>query len=39
MSSNSFENKVTDKLFAYKSDMYTYEQDLALNKSRGLIRH
>ena len=38
---NSFENKVTYNLFAYKSHAYnTYiKQDLALNNLQGLICH
>ena len=32
MSSNSFKNKVTDKLFAYKSHMYIYISLLKIHK-------
>ena len=37
MSSDSFKNNVTYKLFAYKS--YIYQQDLELHNPRGLICH
>ena len=37
MSSNLFKNKITHKLFTYKSYAYTYKQDLALNDLPGLI--
>ena len=38
MSSDSFKNNVTYKLFVYKS-YKMFKQDLALNNSQGLICH
>ena len=38
MSSNLFKNKITYKLFPYKS-LSIYKQDLALNNLQGLIFH
>ena len=37
ISSDSFKNKITSKLFIYNSNMY--KQDLALNNQQGLIYH
>ena len=40
MSSDSFKNDVTDKLFTYKSYIiYMYKQDLVLNNPQELICH
>ena len=36
---NLFKNKVFYKLFAYKSYVYIYKQDLAFNNPQELICH